>query len=287
MMTEIQVPIERSQQRVLIINSSYLNLAQGCFRKYQFSAEKNLEPVFGNRRMEEGSLIHQALEFHYKGIKAGVSLAEIIPGAINQVRLSAGELSRSPEEVDNVIRVYSLYADFYKFDTWIPLEIEQPFVFTLFETDDLKVLYEGKVDLVVKHSQTGETSIVDHKSEEKATIPQPLSNQFMSYMLGNKVNRIIINKLGFQKKDPPSGRFKRQTLMLSQDVLEEWRESAIYHTLHLDKAIQAGYFPPTYSECWRCIFKEICALPVNGREDQLRLLFKRGERHEPSAVLGE
>lgn len=271
--------------KILNVDSSILNVIQNCARKAQYSFIYNLQPHEKDEALEKGDLMHKMLEAYYSmkldngpNIKSGlwqelINEAEIHPSEdIVETSIQAGiyfasKMSIPSSVSEEVIDQFKAYTEFYRYDEWHPLYVEHVGSKILFQSDDLTIVYNFKIDLIAERGR--DIVPFDHKTGSRRKDPSELSNQFIGYCYALGVNSLMVNKIGFQKSLKPAERFQRFPLIVSESQIREWREEAIYWTVEYDKLIQDNYFPRNLTSCDKysgCIFQKICKTDRDSRQ---------------------
>jgi hypothetical protein len=173
------------------------------------------------------------------------------------------------------------YEEFYKNDTWIPLEVECVKGKQIFEDDVIRIIWKAKFDLL---ADTGQLILpVDHKTMKQNRDSITLNNQFTGQCLLMDSRRMIINKIGFQKSLPLKDRFKRVVMNYTADRLAEWATEIVpYWAYKLLEYTKSGYWPKNYTHCENkfgyCRFREVCESNRNMREEVIRMNFVKGKK---------
>jgi len=262
---------------ILTISPSSFDTLQQCPTKYNYSSIRRLRQLDEKRdKMDQGSLFHELLEFHYTMMKAGLPINETILGAI----ALADEKYRNDEYELDIVKAcqkqYQEYAVYYDNDGWTPLEIEVPFSKVLYQSDNHTIVSEGIIDLIVKN--LSETKFpVDHKTTSKSTPVSILSNQFMNYAWAVDSDIFVKNEIGFQVSKGVSDRFKRHVLTYDKTHIEEWRENVILYCMNLINYIEKDHFPKNFSSCNYCSYQKICVSTPDAREYKINSMYKVGE----------
>jgi len=285
METEIEVE-SKTNQINFIIDSSVLNAFEKCptLMKYQYVDNLRLK---GKKEtaLEKGDLEHVGLKHYYRAMKETRNWDKAREIGLDKILkyIEAGKVSLSKEDIDDVTMAFIGYVEFYRFERWVPLEVERPFRVVIYEDDDLRVIFQGKIDLIV---DTGQISVpVDHKTESRRTEPIELNNQFMAYCYAAKSNNLIVNKIGFQKSLKAEDKFYRRMLSYEDDVLEEWKDETIFKIRELLGYAEINYFPHRYTSCQdkygKCIFHNVCHIGREARDMKLKSEFVVSEPWNP------
>ena len=146
-------------------------------------------------------------------------------------------------------------------------------------------MYQGKIDLTIAISNAHLIPI-DHKSSSRRGKPEYLSNQFQGYCWLLGVNNIIINKIGFQKTLKDNEKFERHTLSYPPELIEEWRQNAIYWLKKYISDGERNFYPPNFTSCDKysgCIYEEVCRKTEEVREYKLSQLFQERPKWDVGA----
>jgi hypothetical protein len=280
--------------RIITFDASLLNVIQNCFRKAQYSFVYNLEPHEREESLERGDLMHKMLEVYYGMLgpqkftapiwnelfEAGIKLE----GDPAQVAIQAGvylstKLSISLDTCEEVIKHFRDYAEYYRFDEWHPLAVEEVGSKPFYEEDDLQIIYQYKIDLIAEKGRT--VAPFDHKTGKQRKEPLSLSNQFIGYCFALNCNHIVLNKIGFQKTLSPAERFQRYIFHIEQERIDEWRKNAIWWIKQYARCIETNHFPMNLTSCDKyagCIFRNICDTAPSNREYRLARDFSAVEK---------
>jgi hypothetical protein len=171
----------------------------------------------------------------------------------------ASRMSISSEVAGEVIDQFKGYTEYFKHDEWHPLAVEEVGNVVLYEDDNLKIVYNFKIDLYAEKGKI--QAPFDHKTGSRRHEPSSLSNQFIGYCFAMKCDNIIVNKIGFQKTLKPAEKYQRYILTISKERIREWISNSIYWTRQFMQFKEAGFFPMNLTSCDKyagCIFQKIC-----------------------------
>lgn len=253
-------------QRIIAIDSQKLDAISSCGRLLDLNYNQNYRMINPPDYMERGSLIHDMLESLYK-LRAyrsrwrgnNKSYRDIVNSCVKIGRYRGNKMNLPISEIEYTIEIFYQYTDLWENDGWDNiLSVEKVASKVLYNSEDLVILYEGKIDLVIK---TTKTIPVDHKHSQSRRDPNELSNQFKGYCWLLGVEDLIVNELGFQKTVKPVEKFRRHLINFTPELLEEWRESVIYYTNLMLSWEKLNYFPPNYTSCDKfsgCQYKHVC-----------------------------
>lgn len=177
------------------------------------------------------------------------------------------------------------YAEFYKNDHWVPLEVEVVKGKILYEDDELRVMWKAKLDLTADTNQG--IYPIDHKSMKQNRPTNGLNNQFIGQCHIMTTRNMIINKVGLQTTLKPEEKFIRSVIPYSAPRLMEWVSDTLpFYARLLLMYAESGYYPPNYSNCegkyGPCPFKGVCESDPGMREEELKLNFTVGPEWNPT-----
>lgn len=275
-------------KRIVAIDSQKLDSIESCMFQYKLKFGTLTEP--GNTPLvvpdyfERGGLLHDMLEYYYK-LKAHKSRwmqnkrthQDIVNSCVIIGRHRAMKMQLDIAEVETVISTFLQYTDFWENDDWNDVvAVERVGSKILYDSPDLCILYEFKVDLILRIA--GQITPIDHKSSKSRRDPNSLSNQFRGYCWGLGCNRLLVNEIGYQRTLKPSEKFRRHTLSFSDSMLKEWQDNAIYWVRHALTCIDADFYPHNFTSCDKysgCLYKPtICSADPEVREYKLQQFFQ-------------
>lgn len=276
-----------ADKKVITVSANSLNLS-ACMRKYDYAKLRRRQTIETAPSLDKGDLVHHMLEAYYTGkIKQrelGLSHADLIDLAIQKGRKRATESDLNIPDAEQCVQTVKQYCIFYKEDPWVPVAVESPFSYILYEDDEIRIVFEGKIDLTCTNPIQGNMRLViDHKTGSRNSVPSGLSNQFMGYCVVSGTKLAILNRIGFQKTLPPEKKFVRHIIPYPQRVLDEWRSWTIWRARLIAACIEEEHFYPDFTKCDEysgCQFKDVCLAPPETRDDMLMRFFKRSKDHD-------
>ena len=289
-MTEILI-----KKKNVIMDSQILSTLQACERLTDFRFNHNLQPITGKgNSLEAGWLMHKYLEAYYRSIKEGIRGQGAIDKAMAKGEIAIREgmdgngLENTPVENEKhpngqlsrvgsayVIDTFLQYCQFYKNESWTPLEVEKVLNKVIYEDDTLRLMWKGKLDLITDTNQGIYPS--DHKTMKQNRETLTLNNQFMGQCVLTEARAVIINKVGWQSSLKAEEKFKRVILSYSTARLIEWMDIAVYYANYLVSLNEQDYWPPRFTHCDKfagCIFRGVCESDPNMRNEEINLHFK-------------
>lgn len=288
-----------SEQKQVIFDATLLSSLMSCARKSQVRFVKNKSAMGGkSNSLETGSLAHFILEYFNKARIAGhdrirameIGFAagyEYIEGysESNKYMKDANHvgLTNTPEISEGymigwqyVIETMEQYFEFWKNDSFTPIAAEEVKGIILFESDELRVLWKAKFDLIVDtpHGLMPQ----DYKTMRQNRDHVSLNNQFMGQCTITNSRHMLVEKIGFQKSLKPQDKFIRALIPYTADRLWEWRTEIVpYWAWQLVQYNETGYFPPNFTNCdgkyGTCEYKSYCETDRTLREEVLEREF--------------
>ena len=266
--------------RNLILSPSSLDAFQSCPRIWQYGKQYLLASNYPDPNADRGTLCYYLLEKYYSNIRDSGSAT--VEDLIYLASIKRAGLVVEDDTWTLIQKSFREYVEFYTKD-WHPVEIEKSFSKVLLEDVelDLRVIIEGKMDLVAKLSD-GLQVVVDHKSVTRDDrIFRRLDNQFACYAWATGLSNVVINKFGLQKTKKPIEKFGRKQLSYPPHIIDTWLEQAQRSALELAREISAGgWFSQRFAACQYCRFNSLCEASDAGREFQMRIDFKINKRFD-------
>lgn len=271
-------------QQILRMDSQILNRVCECPRKTSLSYVLRYAPAQTDADLDIGALVHIALENHYKELKKReLTYDSIVEKGIELMRSEVLHMDLPVDQGELCVKTYLEYSQFRRGESWIPIEIEQPFSKVIYESPELVILYEGVIDLIFEDIEIS-TGICDHKKQKQNRQISMSPNQFKGYCWATGLRNVIINKIGFQKTLPPEKKFARVVLSYPKALIDEWERTAIYHGRRYAAYLELAEFPPNFSACdlyKGCLYRRVCNAIPEVREHILDTEFRIGKAWDP------
>lgn len=280
-------------------NSSSIGLAEECLRKYYLIMIEGWTPKTRSVHLRFGGLYATALERFHKFLAEGEDHEIALRTIIRETLIETWQ-DGAPEEFlhnaktrENLIRTIVWYIDQFKDDSCVVLTnkegkpaVEQSF---LIDVDDGVVLC-GHLDRLVDYA--GDQYVMDQKTTGTTITPRYFeqfrpNTQMSLYSFAGKmildspVKGVIIDAaqiaVGFT-------RFERGFTYRTEDELNEWYDSAMYHIQAAQRATKEQHFPMNTSSCGNyggCQFRHICGMSPASRERFLKADFEKGKVLDP------
>ena len=263
-----QVPIPHTSVSRLVISldSQVLSKIQTCGQQAAYNHLDNIEPInYENDSLDIGLTMHEGLAEYYRNKHLPTNIASA--KALAKVEVSAmGRPTLRGAQIRMMIDAVAQYIKKYDTESWVVVKdtngnplVEQTFSKTLYQDEDIQILYTGITDLIVRAHETSTNLMpVDHKTYGSHYKPAVLSNQFSGYMWATNSPSLIVNRVGVKSK---LGSFERILVNRTPAMIEEWKGNAIRAVLaHLDD-MQANNFRRNYEACTMyggCRYLRLC-----------------------------
>ena len=182
------------------------------------------------------------------------------------------------------------YHKFWASDFWVTVDVETVRSKTLYEDDEIRILWKSKLDWIVDTNQG--IFPCDHKTMKQNRDSISINNQFMGQCRMMDTRNIFINKVGLQKTLKPVDKFKRESISYSSARLMEWQSYILpYWCKQLIAYNEQGHYPPNFHSCdgkyGKCEFYEGCESDPDMREEVFRLNFYRGSEWNPTNQIND
>lgn len=281
---QIEVSKQPDGKVNIVMDMSMFDLFETCAARYNYRYMMNKGPANARKStaLDIGSLMHEGMEVYFKGIQSGIHFNDRIHAGLQKLRSVACDPDASnlePEELSLVESTFEQNCDYWRFEDehLVIHEVEQAFAYVLHEDEIVRIIIQGKIDLLVDRPGHGNQSSYynlpyDHKTYSRDSEVSRLSNQFMNYARAVGSNYLVVNRIGLQTSLKPEEKFKR--IMLSYDpiILDDWRNNLTRVILdHYLVCLATEYWPTDFTNCFKfnrkCEFYEIC--DSSGKEAKL------------------
>ncbi len=282
----IEITREKDKLNIVMDMSTY-DLFELCEAKYNMRHNLLKAPpiILKAKALDYGSLVHEGLETYFKLLKTGISYNDRIHEAIKRIQFVSSDPEQSnadPDEVNLIISAVEQTCDYWRFEDeqMEILEVEQPFAYSLFEDEFIRIIITGKIDLLVNIPQIGRKTgynnlPIDHKSFQRDSEVLELTNQFINYSSAVQSYWLVVNRVGLYEnnsKKKPEEKFQRIPLSYDPLMWEEWKEDVVYSiTSKYLNCVADKYWKRNLTSCLKfnrkCEYYEICR--TSGREAKL------------------
>jgi hypothetical protein len=251
-------------------------------KKYELTFIKNLKPMHVAEYFEAGDLVHQMLRTYYnlRRYQSRWAANNRSHNDIVEICVRVGQYFLSKMDLPiadgmYILKCFREYCYMYENDSWEILAVEQVASKILHEDSNLRIIYEGKIDLVVRTPGLPKL-VVDHKTSKRRQDASELSNQFMGYCWLLGTNNVVVNKIGLQTTLKAMDRNHRQILSYTPAVIDRWVSNTVWWIKYGLSCAMNKEFPMNFTSCdkWAgCVFAPICSLEDNYQQSKLDEMF--------------
>lgn len=277
----------------VVIDATMLDTFQSCEAKFNYRFNLNKTTITKAKPLDRGTLVHNSLEAYFKHLAKDANW----PAAIDALKMGLLASTHDTDlEADDINRIYEVLIETCERWKWRDLRfeilaVEEPFAYTLFEDDTIKVIMIGKIDLLVNYENYTNLP-VDHKSYERTFPLRRRTNQFCNYSFATGSNYLFVNRIGFQKSLKPEE--KHVFFPLSYDPVfhTQWRNNVIHWARRYVECTATNIWPMNDTSCDKygriCEYNDVCDTSgEEGKIFKLNVNFNTAEPWDVSQSLGE
>lgn len=248
----------------IVMDASQYDMFLLCPRRFWYRYNLNLTQPVKKMQLDRGTLVHVGCEVYYEAIKNGVKYQDAVTSALSKIReagMTASDLE--PEVVNRVLDIMEEYFDYWRVEdqNFRIVEVEQPFIYQLYEDDEVRIHMAGKIDLVISDNKYTNLP-VDHKSYDRTFELNRMNNQFRNYAYALKSNFLRVNRIGFQKTLKPHEKFLRPMLSYDPLAFEQWRANVVNNIMHYLTCVAENQWPMNETSCdkynRKCEYFDVC-----------------------------
>jgi hypothetical protein len=248
----------------IVVDMSKYDLFRLCEQRYNLRYNRNLTLPTKAQQLDRGQLCHVGNEIYYEALKNGSSYQDAVTASLSKIR-EAGMLltDLEPEMIVRVVDVMEEYYDYWRIadQNLRIVAVEQPFLYTLYEDDDVRINIACKIDLIFSDEKYTNKPM-DHKSVDRDSEVLRMSNQFKNYCVATGSYFLDVNRIGFQKTLKPHEKFKRVPLSYDSLILEAWKENTIKVLFYYLQCAAENNWPLNETSCdkyhRRCEYYDVC-----------------------------
>lgn len=251
----------------IYINASSIEIINTCRRKAQYALDLGLRREDESEALTFGTAIHAALEKFYSSESR--NLDEILL-AFNDAAVPLLHVPPTEKRsIDNGAKILRRYFEIYENDPWVAYVDEKgPFVEREFEVRFADHVLHGKVDAVLRNTETGELVVCDHKTATSLSDLGRRANpnlQFSLYVwalreMGLPVSRMMVNGIQVAKT---KSEFVRIFTERNADDFAEMFDTILAAVETFEKSKLTNAWPMNPVSCSHyggCQYLDICSL---------------------------
>ena len=256
----------------VILDATSLDTFLTCPAKYSFRFINNKVPELKPTALDRGTLGHIGFEYYYKALQNKDDFDHAVQVGVDNLRftLASDESDLDPEEGAAVITAFTESCSKWRhLDEQLEIiEVEKSFSRVLYEDKYCRIIYIGKIDLLVNHPVgfpfLPDTKFIpyDHKTYSRDSELLRTANQFSGYAWATDSSYLIVNRVGLQKSLKPDVKHKRIPLSYDPLFLDEWKDNTVTILKHFIECSLDNNWPRYTTSCMaynrKCEYHEIC-----------------------------
>lgn len=287
------------------MDATLLDTFQTCECKYDYRFNQLRVTEEQAKPLDRGGLIHYGEEAYWTSLKSDPGKWELaVDRGLLSIRRTAAEKSDlSNDEITVILdKVEESFRVWRAKDISLEiLEVERPFMFTLYEDEKFRLILIGKIDLLVNDYPNYMNLPIDHKSYERDFPLRRNTNQFTLYSYAMQSNYLMVNRIGMadsigvgtRRSKDPADRHKRPILSYDKLFWDTWKKETVEWMFKYYECIRTGTWLRNRTSCdkfnRKCEYLEqVC--DRSGEESQRQALasfYKQGEKWDVSSVLAK
>lgn len=277
----------------IVLDATMFTTYQSCPAKFNYRFNHNYVTEVKAKPLDRGTLIHTGLEHYYAAIKLGKSEQDTIRAMTMAVNMAVVDSDLDALEINRILDVLMEHHEVWYGDdsTKNIVSVETPFMYTLFEDDNIRINMIGKIDLTYHDDKLNSLVVLDHKSYERDFPVSRLNDQFTNYAIATGSDYCVVNRIGFQKSIKPAVKHKRIFLSYDDEFKEQWKRNVVRIVYNYLNDVSDNIWPMNLTSCdkfnRKCEYHDIC--DTTGDENKiakLNLHFKVTEPWDVSKSLG-
>ena len=292
----------------IVLDASKIDLFETCPQRYDYRHNKNkVLPILKKAKaLDIGGLAHSGLEVYFKALAEGVHYNDRMQATLMKIRekaANAEESNSDPNDVQNLLHSVEGSCDYWRSEDENCIEVlgvEEPFLYLLYEDDNVRILISGKIDLFCNYRQIGRGSNyeglpMDHKTFSRDSMLLRKSNQFENYCYAVDSNYLIVNRIGLhdpgvKNPKPPEEKYQRLPLSYDPIYLKRWKDNLTKMLLNeYLGCVAEDFWPEKPTSCNKfnrlCEYYNVC--DASSDEDKARKIESEYVDGEPWDVTKE
>jgi hypothetical protein len=232
--------------------------------RYRNRYKLNLEAPTKSAALDRGTLIHIACEVYYDSLKSGAKYDYAVNSALMKMKAAfVTESNLDNNEANHLVDTMEEYFDYWRVadQSFEILGVEEPFIYQLYEDEEIIINLAGKIDLRIKDNKYDNLPY-DHKSFSRSGPVNSLSNQFKNYCIVANSNYLVVNRIGLQKSLKPHEKYLRVPLSYDHLVFEAWKKNVVHNIMYYLQCEAENYWPTNETSCDKfnrmCEYNEVC-----------------------------
>lgn len=278
----------------VVLDATMLDMFELCEARFDMRFNMNKVSTEKATPLDKGSVVHIGLEEYYRNLKKGSRYQDSVDSMVHaaNIALAEDESDLTADEGKHIVNTLIENVEFWRTtdQSFRINEVESSFAYVLFEDEFIRIIMIGKIDLLTCDNLYPNLPY-DHKSSERNSEVQRLTNQFCNYTTATDSNYLIVNKVGFQKTLKAEQKFKRIPLSYDSLILNQWKDNVIniVRNKYIPCAVE-NQWPMNFTSCLKfnrlCEYYEVCnASGLEAKMYKLTANFKQADVWDVSQAL--
>lgn len=261
--TILPVIVDKTKKMNVILDASQYDMFQLCHKRFDYRYNMNKALPNKAKPLDKGTLVHLACEIYYGSLKSGANYQFAVDSALMACKAAGVKTDLTNDELNVVYDTMESYFDHWRVvdQSFEIVEVENAFLYLLYEDDNIRIYMSGKIDLIVNDNKYTNLPY-DHKSFERMAPINEMSNQFKNYCNAIKSSVLVVNRIGFQKTLSPEQKFLRVPVSYDHIKLSEWRDNVILVVMEYVECRVTNKWPMNETSCDKyhrqCEYYELC-----------------------------
>src|SRR3990170_6460655 len=140
----------------IVMDMSMYDMFLLCPYRFRNRYKLHLEAPVKNDNLDRGQLIHLACETYYESLKSGAKFEYASNSAL--MKLKHAFVAESNLDNDEARQIFDTMEEYFEYwrvadQGFEILGVEEPFIYLLYEYDEVKIHLAGKIDLRIKDNK--------------------------------------------------------------------------------------------------------------------------------------
>lgn len=258
-----QITIDKTTKVNVVVDASQYDLFQLCHQRFNYRYNLNRALPIKAKPLDKGLLVHIACETYYEALRTGAKYDWAVNSALMKMKAAGAKSDLNNDELNIVYITMEQYFDHWRVadQSFEIIDVEKAFIYLLYEDNNFRFYMAGKIDLIISDNKYTNLPY-DHKSFERSSPVNEMSNQFKNYCNALKSNMLIVNKIGFQKTLPPEQKFLRIPVQYDHLKIQDWKDNVVLVLMEYVECVATNKWPMNETSCDKfhrqCEYYEIC-----------------------------
>lgn len=248
----------------IVMDVSQFDLFCVCAERYNNRYNKNKTLPGKDMRLDRGSTVHAGNEVYYEALRLGSNYQDAVTAALSRIReYAVVSTSLDNDVINQIVEVMEEYYDYWQVadQSFKIVDVERPFIYLLYEDDEVRMHMAGKIDLVTTDNKYTNKP-TDHKTYDRRSEIYRMNNQFENYAIATNSNFLDVNRIGFQKSLKPHEKFIRVPLCYDPIYLEAWKKNTVKIMFQYLTCAAEDSWPMNLTSCDKynrtCEYHQVC-----------------------------